>query len=312
MLLICLYFQMPRKYQRVSNHGTPENILQRAMEQVKGGCSIRAAAKDFTIARMTLKRYITKQNEENHQLDFGYKNCQMKNMIFSEEMETELATYIKQLAEQFHSISRNKCRALIVEYGIKNNINVPDCWKENKMTGEHFWISFKEINSLAIRTPEATSLARASAFNRLTVGRFYDNFGNGLDLNKFECQDIYNIDETGCTTVSAPQNVVAEKGVKQIGSITSAERGQLVTAVYGINAAGRIVPSMIIFPRKNFSDHFIKVGVLEVQIQVVGSTRNCFLITLSILSDIRDPVRSIKSFLSTTITKPILHWLPLI
>ena len=174
MLLICLYFQMPRKYQRVLNHGTPENILQRAMEQVKGGCSIRAAAKDFTIARMTLKKYITKQNGENHQLDFGYKNCQRKNMIFSEEMETELPTYIKQLAEQFHGISRNKCRALIVEYGIKNNVNVPDCWKENKMTGEHSGISFKERNSLAIITPEATSLARASAFNRLTVGRFYE------------------------------------------------------------------------------------------------------------------------------------------
>ena len=81
-----------------------------------------------------------------------------------------------------------------------------------------------------------------------------------MDLNKFECQDIYIIDETGCTTVSAPQNVVAEKGVKQIGSITSAQRGQLVTAVYGINAAGSIVPSMIIFTRKNFRDHFIKSG----------------------------------------------------
>ena len=126
------------------------------------------------------------------------------------------------------------------------------------MTGEHFWISFKERNRLAIRTPEATSLARASAFNRYTVGKFYDNLGSIMDLHKFECHDIYNVDETGCTTVSAPENIVAGKGVKQVGSITSAETGQLVTAVYGINAAGSVVPPMLIFPRKNVREHFTK------------------------------------------------------
>jgi len=42
---------MPRNYQRRSNQGAPEDVLQRAMEQVRGGCSIRAAAKDFNISK---------------------------------------------------------------------------------------------------------------------------------------------------------------------------------------------------------------------------------------------------------------------
>ncbi|KAK6168029.1 hypothetical protein SNE40_004071 [Patella caerulea] len=256
---------MPRKYQRKSNRGAPEDVLRRAMEQVRGGFSIRAAAKDFDISRMTLTRYINKHDGENEQNDdkndvFGYRNCQLKNMIFTQEMETDLAAHIKTLAEQFHGMTRNKCRALIVEYALKNSLIVPNSWKENGMTGEHFWISFKERNHLAIRTPEATSLARASAFNRYTVGKFFDNLGTVMDLHKFECQDIYNVDETGCTTVSAPENVVAGKGVKQVGSITSAERGQLVTAVYGISAAGSVVPPMLIFPRKNVREHFTKSG----------------------------------------------------
>ncbi|KAI0239419.1 hypothetical protein LSAT2_009829, partial [Lamellibrachia satsuma] len=189
------------------------------------------------------------------------------------EMETDLATHIKTLAEQFHGMTRNKRRALIVEYALKNNVTVPNSWKENGMTGEHFWISFKERNRLAIRTPEATSLARASAFNRYTVGKFYDNLGSIMDLHKFECHDIYNVDETGCTPFSAPENIVVGKGVKQVRTITSAERGQLITAVYGINAAGSVVPPMLIFPRKNVLEHFTKggpQGVLGVQIQVVG------------------------------------------
>ena len=111
---------MPRKYQRRSNPGAPEDVLQRAMEQVRGGCSIRAAAKDFDIARMTLKRYINKHDGENGENGernkvFGYGNCRLKNIIFSPEKETDLATHIKTLAEQFHGMTRNKCRALIVE-----------------------------------------------------------------------------------------------------------------------------------------------------------------------------------------------------
>ena len=220
---------MPRKYQRRSNRGAPEDVLQRAMEQVRGGCCIHAAAKGFDIARMTLKRYINKHDKENGQNGdkvFGYGNCRLKNMIFSPEIETDLATHIKTLAEQFHGMTRNKCCALIVEYALKNNVAVPNSWKENGMTGEHFWISFKERNRLAIRTPEATSLARASAFNRYTVGKFYDNLGSIMDLHKFECYDIYNVDETGCTTVSAHENIVLGKGVKQVGLITSAVRHQ--------------------------------------------------------------------------------------
>ena len=115
---------MPRKYQRRSNRGAPEDVLQRVMEQFRGGCSIRAAAKDFNIARMTLKRYINKHDGENGERNkvFGYGNCRLKNMIFSPEMETDLATHIKTLAEQFHGMTRNKCRALIVEYALKNNV----------------------------------------------------------------------------------------------------------------------------------------------------------------------------------------------
>lgn len=86
----------------------------------------------------------------------------------------------------------------------------------------------------------------------------FDNLGKVMDVHKFECQDIYNLDQTGCTTVQEPDNVVAEQGVKQVGSITSAERGRLVTAVYAVNAAGSIVPPMLIFPRKNFRGYFIK------------------------------------------------------
>ena len=56
----------------------------------------------------------------------------------------------------------------------------------------------------SVRKPEATSLARATAFNRHTVGNFFDQLGDLYDRYKFEMHDIYNLDETGCTTAQQP------------------------------------------------------------------------------------------------------------
>lgn len=62
------------------------------------------------------------------------------------------------------------------------------------------------------------------------------------------------MDETGVTTVQTPKQVVTEKGKKQVGSLTSAERGELVIVACAVNATGNAVPPMFIFPRVRFND----------------------------------------------------------
>nr|XP_047124426.1 MFS-type transporter clz9-like [Hydra vulgaris] len=65
------------------------------------------------------------------------------------------------------------------------------------------------------------------------------------------------MDETAVTTVQQPKKVIAKKGLKQVGAITSAERGTLVTLACTINAIGNSIPPFFIFPRKNFKDRFL-------------------------------------------------------
>ena len=58
------------------------------------------------------------------------------------------------------------------------------------------------------------------------------------------------MDETKITTVHNPPKVVGDKRVKQLGQVTSAERGQLVTGVCCVNFSGAHIPPTFIWPRK--------------------------------------------------------------
>lgn len=71
------------------------------------------------------------------------------------------------------------------------------------MAGEEWFRSFMNRNpSMSVRVAQATSLSKATSFNKTNVEAFYNNLQTVLD--RYKPQDIYNIDETGVTTVQRP------------------------------------------------------------------------------------------------------------
>ncbi|KAJ8047917.1 hypothetical protein HOLleu_00035 [Holothuria leucospilota] len=181
-------------------------------------------------------------------------------------MEKDLAQHIQDMANR---LSVEKCVQLAFEFPVKNSVNVPENWTRVRKAGREWFLSFKKRRHLSIRTPEATSMARATAFNRHTVSEFFfffNNISTVMDKYKFRAQDIYNVDESGLTTVQSPKQIVTEMGKKQVGSITSGERGELVTIVCTINAIGNTVPSTIHLPS----------GAIQGQLPHQGTSSICW------------------------------------
>lgn len=246
-----------RTYKRKTARGASADILRRAAEKVKDGDTIRKVARDFSVDRMTLTRFI-KKTMNNPQATTGYKAVAERKQIFSDLQEHQLAEHIKELSNMFHGLCLKQVMQLAFQLADKNGLDIPNSWTERNQAGRNWWLGFKSRHNLSIRAPEATSFYRASAFNRPVVDMFFTNLALVLDKYKFEAKDIFNVDETGCTTVQKPTAIVTQRGKKQIGAITSAERGELVTVTYAISAAGNVVPPMFIFPRVNYREHFIR------------------------------------------------------
>ncbi|KAF2891470.1 hypothetical protein ILUMI_14703 [Ignelater luminosus] len=70
-------------------------------------------------------------------------------------------------------------------------------------------------------------------------------------------QNVWNFDETGCSTVHKPVRVIGDIKAKQIGTATSGERRINVPMIAGVSAAGTFVSPIIIFPRVHYKEHMI-------------------------------------------------------
>lgn len=241
---------MPQVYKRrTDRQAVPHDVMLKAVNDVKvHKHTVRHVAEKYGIPRVTLGRYIVKHsNDPDSTLEPNFTN----RKVFTNAQEVELVKYMKDCSRRFYGLTTVQAREFAFDVAKANNIDVPREWSENEKAGKSWLHGFMRRNpDITIRVPEATSIARAAAFNRPNIKYFFDELERALIKSGVTGDRIYNLDETGFNTVQRVPRVISPTGQKQVGQITSRERGDTVTCTAIVSATGVALPPVIIMPRK--------------------------------------------------------------
>ncbi|XP_057671308.1 uncharacterized protein LOC130903064 [Diorhabda carinulata] len=226
-----------------------EHDMRQAIENVQDhSMGFKLAAKTFNVPKTTLRRRLAKQ-------DSSKVNLGGRTAIFSKAIEEEIAGYIIDMETRFFGLTSKDLRRMVFEVAEKNKIE-HRFNRETKMAGWKWVRGFLKRNPrISLRSPESTSLARAQAFNKPSIQAYFNALSNTLEQYNFPPENIFNMDESGLTTVQKKcQKIYASKGRKQVGALSSAERGQHVAVVCAMNVMGTYIPPALIYPRQRMND----------------------------------------------------------
>ena len=243
---------MVRKYKRKTNqHSWSLDTMKKAVQiVVSGEMGYKKAAQAYNIPQTTLERYVAKYRGNPDETSIKQKLGHYET-VFTPDQETELKSYIKAMEERFYGLTSAEVRSLAFQLAEKNHIE----HRFNAVTGMAGvdWLKsfLKRHPDISYRKPEATSAARAMGFNKIAVNDFFKLLETAIDKYQITPQNIYNVDETGISTVpKSHSKILASTGKRQVGTLTSAERGKVMTTIVCFSAIGSYMPPMFIFPRK--------------------------------------------------------------
>lgn len=252
------FFQMVYKYKRKTDRQSWSiEKMQRAVEAVVSGeMGYHRASISFAVPQTTLERHVKRQRD-----NAGYSISKVlgsKRPVFTPQQEEELVGYLKEMEARLFGLTITECRKLAFQLAEQNGIQHPFN-KNDKMAGKGWMMGFfNRHKDLSIRKPEATSGARAMGFNKVAVEQFFKLLQETVEKYQLTADKIYNVDETGVTVnPKGNSKVIASKGKRQVGALTSAERGETITSEICFSASGAYMPPMLIFPRKRMQQSFL-------------------------------------------------------
>lgn len=124
----------------------------------------------YNVPKSTLERRAKGQNKT---LVGASKGLGRFKTTLPAELEQELTQYIIKMEESMFGLTTRDIRSMAYQLASRNNLE-HNFNSETELAGLDWLQSFIKRHPLSIRTPEATSAARAMAFNRHNVNRFFD------------------------------------------------------------------------------------------------------------------------------------------
>lgn len=160
-----------------------DNITAAAEAILMNGTPLRTAARQFGVSRTTLQRHIefckkNSSNSENTELNLAYFNRCAVWMVFSKDEEDALVQYLVVACNMHYGLSKQQVKKLALQYAKANGKKYPKTWDKNGEAGDQWYLDFMKRNNkvLSLRKPQATSLARATSFNKTNVSNFFAKY----------------------------------------------------------------------------------------------------------------------------------------
>lgn len=222
---------------------------------INGEMGYFKAATQYAVPQTTLERYVKKQRD-NPQVQLSKRLGKFK-CVFSVDQENELSQYLINMEQRLFGLTSQEVRYLAFQLANRNGQDHPFN-KDEELAGIDWFFAFKKRHpELSLRKPEATSAARAMGFNKVAVDMFFNLLEEVVEKHGLTAEKIFNVDETGITVnPKSHSRVLSLKGRRQVGVLTSGERGETVTAEICFSAAGAYMSPMLIFPRKRLQQEF--------------------------------------------------------
>ncbi|XP_044745210.1 chaetoglobosin A biosynthesis cluster protein C-like [Coccinella septempunctata] len=244
---------MPRHYKRKTETKYKIEDLRHALEELRN--------KKLTLSQAVIKYHVPKTTllKQLKQNEFKIPK-KGRSAVFNKEQEIQLEKYILDCCKSFYGVTPNSLRRIAFRFAeankLKHSFN-----KESQLAGKDWYYGFMSRHpSISLRIPEATSLNRITAFNAAEVNLFFEHLKTIQTKHNIPGHRIFNIDETGISTVQKNYKILAPKGLEQIAKATSGERGVPTTVVCAVSATGIYVPPMFIFKRKRMNQLLTKGG----------------------------------------------------
>jgi len=245
---------MVRTYKRKTNRAEyGSEALVTALGALDAGESVKNVSRIYGIPPKTLRRHRDKKVKSPGEVCMGAKTA-----VFTAAQEADLVTHIQEMERSFFGMSTTDVRKLA--YQLAKHLGVSGIFSNASEIAGRDWLAgfMKRHPTLSIRSPQATSLSRAVSFNKPTVMNFFGLYQNIVTANNLNATKIWNVDESGISTVQRPMKIVASKGARNVGRVTSGERGKNVTVICAMNSAGTFIPPLFVFPRKRMIEALMK------------------------------------------------------
>ena len=113
-------------------------------------------------------------------------------------------------------------------------------------------ILFKKASSTAYEKFWRHLCSASERIDIRNTAKLFDIYGPELKTSNYQAHKIFSVDETWITAVQQSHSkTVSVRRKKEVECLTSAEKVNLITVATCMNATGKYIPQLIVFPRKN-------------------------------------------------------------